>query len=116
MADCIFCKIVNKEIPADIVFEDDQVIAFKDRNPIAPVHILIIPKKHILSVTEATNEDTLLMGKLIMTAKNISDDLKISKKGYKMLIRVGRGGGQEVDHIHLHLLGGSRLSENIHPV
>ncbi|MDF1498019.1 MAG: histidine triad nucleotide-binding protein [Patescibacteria group bacterium] len=116
MSDCIFCKIVDKEIPADIVFEDDQVVAFKDRNPIAPVHILIISKKHILSVREATKEDTLLMGRLIMTAKKISDDLKISKKGYKLLIRVGKGGGQEVDHIHLHLLGGARLSENIHPI
>jgi len=114
--DCIFCKIINKEIPASIVFEDEDVIAFKDRNPIAPAHILVIPKKHISSVADAKKEDSLLMGKLIMTAKKIAEDLKISDKGYKLLMRVGRGGGQEVDHAHLHLLGGAKLAENIHPV
>lgn len=114
--DCVFCKIARKEIPADVVFEDDEVIAFKDRAPIAPVHILVIPKKHIASVADITDEDTLLMGKLIETAKKIAEDLKISAKGYKLLIRVGEHGGQEVGHIHLHLIGGSRLSENIHPI
>jgi len=110
--DCLFCKIIKKEIPAEIIFEDKDVIAFNDINPIAPVHVLVIPKKHIASVVGAAQEDTLLMGKLIMTAKKIADDLKISEKGYKLLIRVGKGGGQEVEHIHLHLLGGAKLSEN----
>lgn len=114
--DCIFCKIISKEIPASIVFEDEDVIAFKDRNPIAPVHILVIPKKHISSVANAEEKDALLMGKLIMTAKKIAEDFSIADKGYKLLIRVGRGGGQEVDHIHLHLLGGAKLVENIHPI
>ena len=104
---CIFCKIVKKEIPAEIVFEDETVIAFRDIKPIAPVHIVIIPKKHIISVVDLKKEDEILMGKLIMTAKKIADDLKISKKGYKLLIRIGRGGGQEINHIHLHLLGGT---------
>ena len=104
---CIFCKIIKKEIPADIVFEDETVIAFRDIKPIAPVHIVIIPKKHIVSIVDIKEEDVVLMGKLIMTAKKIADDLKISKNGYKLLIRVGRGGGQEVDHIHLHLLSGA---------
>ena len=113
---CIFCKIIKKEIPAEIVFESENIIAFKDANPIAPVHILIIPKRHIKSVTDINYEDTMLMGELIMTAKKIADDLEISSKGYKLLIRVGKGGGQEVEHIHLHLLGGAKLSENIHPV
>jgi len=114
--DCIFCKIINKEIPASIVFEDEDVIAFKDRNPIAPVHILVIPKKHISSVADAEEKDTLLAGKLIMAAKKIAEDLEISDKGYKLLVRVGKGGGQEIDHIHLHLLGGAKLAENIHPI
>ena len=104
---CIFCKIIKKEIPADIVFENEDVIAFKDVKPIAPVHVLVIPKKHIISIADANDNDVLLMGKLIMAAKKIAEDLEISNKGYRLLIRVGKGGGQEVDHIHLHLLGGA---------
>ncbi len=104
---CVFCKIIKKEIPAEVVFEDEDVIAFKDIKPIAPVHVVIIPKKHIISVVDLEKEDEALMGKLIMTAKKIADDLKISEKGYKLLIRVGRGGGQEIDHIHLHLISGN---------
>jgi len=104
---CIFCKIIKKGIPAEVVFENEDVIAFKDIKPIAPVHIVIIPKRHIASVVNLKEGDEILMGKLIMTAKKIADDLKISEKGYKLLIRVGRGGGQEVDHIHLHLLSGT---------
>jgi histidine triad (HIT) family protein len=104
---CIFCKIIKKEIPADIVFENEDIIAFNDVKPIAPVHVLVIPKKHIVSVADANDNDVLLMGKLIMVAKKIAEDLEISNKGYKLLIRVGKGSGQEVDHIHLHLLGGA---------
>ncbi|MCX6762569.1 MAG: histidine triad nucleotide-binding protein [Candidatus Moranbacteria bacterium] len=113
---CIFCKIAQKQIPADIVYEDEDVIAFRDAHPIAPVHVLVIPKKHIASVVDISGEDTMLMGKLIATAKKIASDLKISEKGYKLLIRVGEHGGQEVEHIHLHLIGGARLSENINPI
>ena len=116
MEECIFCKIAQKQIPADIVYEDEEVIAFRDAHPIAPVHILVIPKKHIASVVDISGEDTMLMGKLIATAKKIAEDLKISEKGYKLLIRVGEHGGQEEEHIHLHLIGGARLSENIRPV
>lgn len=112
---CIFCKIAKKELHTDILFEDNGVIAFKDAKPIAPVHILVIPKKHIDSVVNIKNSDTFLMGKLIMVAKKIADELEVSKDGYKLLIRVGKNGGQEVGHIHLHLLGGARLSENIRP-
>jgi len=114
--DCVFCKIARKEIPADIVYEDDDIIAFRDAHPIAPVHILLIPKKHIESIADITKQDTLLMGKLIVTAKKIASDLKISEKGYKLLFRVGEHGGQEVGHIHLHLIGGARLREDIHSV
>ena len=113
--DCIFCKIVQKQIPADIVYEDEAVIAFRDSHPIAPVHILVIPKKHIASITDISEEDTMLMGKLIATAKKIASDLKISEYGYKLLFRVGEHGGQEVGHVHLHLIGGAKLEENIRP-
>lgn len=116
MQNCIFCKIIRKEIPADILYEDDFVAAFPDLHPIAPVHVLVIPKKHIGSITEIGVEDELLMGKLITTAKKIADDLRISEKGYKLLIRVGKHGGQEVQHIHLHLIGGAKLSEGIGPI
>ena len=116
MKDCIFCKIIRKEIPTEFLYEDDFVVAFRDLRPIAPVHVLVIPKKHIGSVTEISGPDELLMGKLITTAKKIADDLRISKKGYKLLIRVGEHGGQEVGHIHLHLIGGVKLSEDIRPV
>jgi len=114
--DCIFCKIARKEIPVDVVYEDENVIAFHDAHPIAPVHVLVIPKKHIESIADISDEDTLLMGKLIAAAKKIASDLKISEKGYKLLFRVGEHGGQEVGHIHLHLIGGVMLSEDIKPV
>jgi len=113
---CVFCKIAKKEIPADIVYEDADILAFRDAHPIAPVHVLVIPKKHIASITDITEQDTFLMGKLVATAKKIASDLKISDKGYRLLFRVGEHGGQEVGHIHLHLIGGARLLENIHPI
>jgi histidine triad (HIT) family protein len=116
MNDCIFCRIVSKQIPANVVLEDEDVIAFRDAHPIAPVHILVIPKKHIASIADISEKDTLLMGKLIAIAKKIAEDLKISEYGYKLLFRVGEHGGQEVGHIHLHLLGGARLSEDIKPI
>lgn len=116
MADCIFCKIVSKEIPAEIIFETDNVLAFKDVSPLAPVHMVIIPKKHIASVNEFTIEDKDLIAELILTAQEIAKDLNISEKGYKLLFRTGSDGGQEVPHIHLHLIGGAKLYEEIRPV
>lgn len=113
--ECIFCKISKKEIPSNVVFEDKDIIAFKDINPIAPVHVLIIPKKHIASIVEIKESDEVLMGKMIIAAKKIADEMKISDGGYKLLIRVGKNGGQEIGHVHLHLLGGARLYENIKP-
>lgn len=114
--ECVFCKIVNKEIPSEIVYEDKKILAFKDIHPLAPVHVLIIPKRHIASIIYIKKEDTQLLGKLILVAKNIAEDFKLSKNGYKLLFRVGRHGGQVVEHIHLHLIGGAQLSENIHPI
>ena len=116
MKDCLFCKIINKEVSADIVYEDDIFLAFKDIQPLAPVHILIIPKRHIASITNITEKETEFMGRLILTAKEIADSLGISKNGYKLLFRVGHHGGQEVQHLHLHLIGGTPLSEGIGPI
>lgn len=116
MKDCLFCKFANKEIPKDLVYENDEIVAFKDVHPLAPVHILIIPKKHIASIIDITEKEVELMGRIILTARKIADNLGLSKSGYKLLFRVGSHGGQEVEHIHLHLIGGALLSEGIHPI
>ncbi|MDZ4384854.1 MAG: histidine triad nucleotide-binding protein, partial [Candidatus Moranbacteria bacterium] len=116
MTDCIFCKIAKKEIPAEVAFENDDLIAFNDRNPLAPVHILIIPKRHIASINDFGMADVELVGQMILVGKNIAEDLSISEKGYKLLFRVGEWGGQEGPHSHLHLIGGARLSEDIYPL
>ncbi len=113
---CIFCKIIKKEIAAAIIYEDDLLLAFEDAHPIAPIHILIIPKKHIVSIDDLEEKDTELMGKMILRAKKIAGSFDISEKGYKLLFRVGKWGGQEVPHIHLHLIGGAELTEDIHPI
>jgi histidine triad (HIT) family protein len=109
MADCIFCKIAKKEIPSKIVFESENIIAFEDTHPVAPVHILLIPKKHIKSTVDLREEDSALMGEMMISAKKIADEKGISQEGYKLLIRTGKNGGQEVDHLHLHLIGGKPL-------
>lgn len=112
----VFEKIRDRELPATFLYEDEEVMAFPSIDPIAPVHVLIVPKKVIVSIAEMGDEDVPVVGKMFLVARNIARDLKISEKGYKLVIRVGRDGGQEVPHLHLHLLGGARLSENIHPV
>lgn len=116
MEDNIFLRIIRKEVSAKIVYEDEEILAFHDIHPLAPVHILIIPKKPIASIAVLDPEDAPLVGRMFVIAKRLAEDLNISEKGYKLLIRVGRDGGQEVPHLHLHLLGGARLSENIHPL
>lgn len=112
----IFTKIINKEISADIVYEDTEILAFKDIRPLAPVHVLIIPKKEIPSINDLDDADQALIGKMFLVARNIAKDLNISEKGYKLLFRVGEHGGQGIEHIHLHLIGGARLHEDIRPV
>jgi len=100
--DCLFCKIANKEVPSEMVFESKKVVVFKDINPKADIHLLIVPKKHITSVKEVEKEDKELMGELILTAKQMAEERGLS--GYKLVINVGKEGGQMIDHIHLHLL------------
>jgi len=101
---CLFCEIINKEKPADIVYENDKIIVIKDINPRASVHLLIIPKKHIFSVNHIGEKDRTLMGDLFLVAQKLAKERNL--KGYKLLINVGREGGQIIDHLHLHLLGG----------
>lgn len=104
--ECLFCKIINKEIPSEIVDKNEKLLAFKDIHPKAPYHILILPKKHISSINALRAEDKTLIGEMIFFAKKIAKKLKISKKGYKLVFNVGRGGGQFIEHLHLHLLSG----------
>lgn len=106
MADCIFCQIVNKEKSADIVYEDEQFIVIKDIKPLAPIHLLIVPKKHIASVNQLTPDDRQLVGDMILVAQKVARDQGIAQTGYRLGFNVGRGAGQIVDHLHLHLLGG----------
>ena len=113
---CIFCDIVKKKITAEIEFEDKKVLAFRDAHPIAPVHILIIPKKHIATINDLKTSDEMLAGHMILTARDIARKLKIAKDGYKLLFRTGDFGGQVVPHIHLHLIGGAKLREDIRPI
>lgn len=102
--DCVFCKILNKEIPTDFVYEDDAVMAFADIRPSAPVHILVVPKRHVASVMALEDADRELTASLIFAAKKVAEEKGL--KGYKLVFNVGREGGQVVDHLHLHLLGG----------
>ena len=102
MEDCLFCKIARKEVSSDVVFEDDKFVAFHDLHPQAPLHLLIIPRKHIHSIDHVEPEDKELMGDLIFTAKKVAGQHNLT--GYKLHFNVGREGGQVIDHIHLHLL------------
>lgn len=108
---CIFCKIANKEIPSQIVFEDDDVIAFKDLNPQAPIHILVIPKNHISSMNEINSENSFLIGKIFEAISKIVLQEKINESGYRVISNCGEDGCQTVFHLHFHILGGKKLSE-----
>ncbi len=109
MKDCIFCKIVDKELPADILYEDNNVIVFKDIKPKAPLHILIVPKKHIPSINHLELEDKELMGEMFLAAKKMAKKQGVTETGYRLVFDTGKNAGQTVDHLHLHLLGGKKL-------
>ena len=110
MTDCLFCKIRDGEIQGDIVFEDDDVLAFNDVNPQAPLHVLIIPRKHIATVNDITADDHLLMGKLFSAAKEIAQQHGVKDDGYRLVINCNRKAGQTVFHIHMHLLAGRSMT------
>lgn len=113
MSDCIFCRIANKEAPSEIVYEDEQVIAFKDINPVAPVHILIIPKKHIPDMTAVTEDDVELIGAIHLAAVKIAEQMGIADSGFRLVNNCKADGGQVVFHLHYHLLGGRKLGTGI---
>lgn len=106
MSDCLFCKMVAGEIQPDVVFEDDEVLAFRDVNPQAPVHVLVIPRSHIATTNDLDADNAHLLGKLYLAAKKIAADEGIAESGYRTVINCNAGAGQSVYHIHLHLLGG----------
>ena len=110
MSKNIFEKIIAREIPADIVFEDESVLAFRDVNPKAPTHVLIIPKKNILRVSDATAEDEKLLGHLLLKAADVARQLGLNKSGYRLVINNGRDAGESVPHLHCHILGGRGLA------
>lgn len=105
----IFAKIIAREIPADIVYQDELVTAFKDINPQAPTHILIVPNKEIPSVNDVAPEDEVALGRLFTVARKIADEQGIAKGGYRLIVNCGDDGGQEVYHLHMHIIGGRKL-------
>ena len=109
MSDCIFCKIAAGEIPSDKVYEDKDILAFRDIHPKAPVHILVIPKKHLASLNEVAASDETLLGRMMTVLRDLANDQGVSASGYRVLSNCGPDGGQEVDHLHFHLLGGRKL-------
>lgn len=110
MSEDLFLKIVSREIPADIIYETDEVLAFRDINPQAPVHVLIIPKSHIRTVNDISDDQAELMGKLYLAARDIADAEGVSEAGYRLVMNCNRAAGQEVYHIHLHLMGGRNFN------
>jgi len=113
MEDCVFCKIITGKIPSDIVYRDDTVIAFKDIHPVTQVHLLIIPREHIAYLTDLTEKQSSLVGHMILVANKLARQNGIAEKGFRVVINCGEEGGQVVKHLHLHLLGGGRLSEKM---
>jgi histidine triad (HIT) family protein len=111
--ECIFCRIVAGEVPSDIVYQDEDFLAFRDILPKAPTHVLIIPKTHITSVAELIGGQQKLAGRLIIIAKNLAEKEGIAKKGYRLVINCGPEGGQLVPHLHLHLIGGRKLDARL---
>lgn len=110
MDDCIFCKIARHEIPTGVVYEDDQMVAFKDLNPHAPVHVLLIPKKHIANLLDLSEEDAPLVGHILAAAKKIAQEQGVAESGFRVVANTNADAGQSVPHLHFHLLGGRHLA------
>jgi histidine triad (HIT) family protein len=107
--ECIFCKIINKELSSKIIYQDEKTLAFEDIKPKAPIHFLIVPRKHIPSIAYLKKEDKGLIGGLLLVARKLAKEYKVSQTGYRLIFNVGKDAGQTVDHLHLHLLGGRKL-------
>jgi len=106
MENCVFCQIIRGEKPADFVYQDESLVVFKDIRPHAPIHLLFVPRKHIRSVNDLTEDDMPIISQMIAKAKEIARDQEVSESGYKLLFNIERGGGQVIFHLHMHLLGG----------
>lgn len=106
---CLFCQIIKKQIPAQKVFESDMAIVIKDIQPKAPIHLLIIPKKHLSSISALREKDEALVGKLVLIAQKLAKKLKVEKEGYRLIFNVGKNAGQTISHLHLHFLAGKKL-------
>ena len=113
MEDCLFCKIINGEIPCEKVYEDEEILAFKDINPAAPIHILVIPKKHITSLATLKQGEEEIIAKIYKTINIIAEKQGFKEKGYRVIVNCGEDGCQEVKHLHFHLLAGKKLGEKI---
>jgi histidine triad (HIT) family protein len=113
MSDCLFCKIISGEIPSAKVYEDEYVYAFKDINPVAPVHTLVVPKKHICCLDGVADEDEALMGKVMLSIKKVASLFPECENGYRVINNCGENGGQTVKHLHFHIIGGVKLSEKL---
>ncbi len=111
--ECVFCRIVAGELPVDALYQDDQIMAFRDINPLAPVHVLIIPKRHITSLAALADDDTTIIGHMVRVANQLARQEGVAEKGYRLVISSGEDGGQVVPHLHMHLLGGRRLSDRL---
>lgn len=113
MEDCLFCKIIRGEIPSEKVYEDEEILAFKDIDPAAPIHILVIPKKHIASLAHMEDGDEVIVGKIYAVINKIAEEQGIKAEGFRVIVNCGENGGQEVMHLHFHLLAGKKLGEKI---
>lgn len=110
---CLFCKIIKGEIPSNKVYEDEEILAFNDINPVAPIHILVIPKKHIESLAKMEDGDEKIISKIYKVINQIAEKQGFKENGYRVIVNCGKDGGQEVGHLHFHLLAGKKLDEKI---
>ncbi len=108
MKDCVFCKVISGELPGKFVYKDREIVVFADIAPRAPVHLLVVPRKHISSTREVEDADQMLLGKLFLIVKRVAEEAGISELGYKLIVNNGAASGQLVDHLHIHILGGWR--------
>ena len=113
MEDCLFCKIIKGEIPSTKVYEDDEILAFNDINPAAPIHILVIPKKHIASLAHMEKEDEAIVGKIYGVINKIAEEKGFKESGYRVIVNCGKDAGQEVMHLHFHIVAGAKFGDKI---
>lgn len=111
--ECVFCRIIRKEVPSQPIHEDHDVIAFPDKNPVAPVHVLVVPKEHMVNLNEAGIKDVPMLGKMLRLAAKIANEKGVAESGYRVVINNGDDGGQVVGHLHLHLIGGKSLGHKL---